>query len=1441
MITLMRSWVTSALGAFACLALAGSAAAQTTIHVPADVPSLGQAINQAQDGDTILVSPGTYYDTVVFQGKAITVASTDGPAVTILDARNVSSVAYFMNGEGPQSVLRGFTITRGISASKGGGIFISSASPTIDGNIITANQACDGIGIAADFSSAIIKNNVITNNTPFCSGVGGGAIKISGPGNAQILNNVITGNQVWGRGGGIELSSTTVTTITGNTIQHNSSNVGGGINVETGSRAMIVNNLITDNVAFAGSGIYLISGFGNDNVLLNNTIAANTGFGAGQQVWLDGDQARTIFINNLIVDGTGNGAIGCSPGVSTPPSLVSNDVISTQPSDPPQPAPAFVGCPDVTGLAGNIQVDPQFVNPGQDYHLQSSSPVIDAGTNDAPNLPDKDLDGNGRIGPGKASTCAGTVDMGAYEFALNSTGTVTLATATTFLTSADFGTVTVGNSSEPLVGYAFGHGCVQFASIATTGDFSQTNTCGHALSDGEFCAIQITFTPTTGGLRTGSLKVYFGSSAPSVSANLTGQGLLVPPSASPTILSFADQVLGTTSGTQTVTVSGGGGATSLQISSVTITGGDYAQTSSCFGPPVAAPTCLVKVSFSPIGIGSRPGTMVINTNLGSFNITMGGSGIAPDPELSTSTLAFGNQRLSTSSNPQAITLTNAGIGQLQILGFTVFGDFSLTNNCGAALDQGASCAINVAFKPTIVGAQRGGFQVFTNNGAPGAAFTGTGVVPLASASPAALSFANQLLNSTSAAQTVTLSNTGGAPLTITSITASGDFAQTNTCGASLDPAASCAVNVTFTPAASGSRTGTLSIVSDGGSPTVALSGTGAAPVAVVTPATLNFPDQLLNTTSSPQTVTLSNSGTAALQIASITVSGNYVETSNCGVSVDPGASCSISVTFAPALLGQRPGTLTVTSNGGPANVALSGNGTAAIPSLSPPSLTFGNQPVGTTSAAQVVTLTNSGNIVLNISSVTATTGFGQTNSCGASLAPGASCSINVTFTPFDARILSGAVNLSTDGLSPFPSVGLSGTGTAPVATISPVSLTFGNQALHTTSAAQAISLSNTGMATMQLASIVITSTSGVGANGFAQTNNCPAALDPGASCTINVTFTPDSLGGRGAYLSVSSNAPSAVAALGGTGIAATAVVTPPSLTFGNQLVQTSSAAQTVTLTNYGNIALTISAIGATGDFTQTNNCGASLAAGAACSVNVIFTPTARLGRSGSLTIQSNSTPPAPTIGLSGTGIAPAASLPPSLDFGPQNLGANSIQNIMLSNVGELPLTISSIGTSGGAYSQSNSCGATLAAGGSCTLQVKFHPSALGVTTGSLTVTDNDPAGNQQITSLSGAGVDFQVGASPASVTISAGQTASYTISVTPLGGSFPNAVSLTCGALPAGTTCSFSPSSLVPGVDGASSTLTITTSGGHKGSHGITVSGLSGNFKHNASVTLVVQ
>src|SRR5207245_2144033 len=138
--------------------------------------------------------------------------------------------------------------------------------------------------------------------------------------------------------------------------------------------------------------------------------------------------------------------------------------------------------------------------------------------------------------------------------------------------------------------------------------------------------------------------------------------------------------------------------------------------------------------------------------------------------------------------------------------------------------------------------------------------TGTGTPPVASVSPTSVVFANQQVNTTSAAQNVTLSNTGGSTLTISSIAITGanpgDFAQTNTCGTSVAAGANCTISVTFRPTAIGSRIASLSVPDNAaGSPqTVTLSGTGTSPAVTLSPTSLAFGDQPLNTTSAIQTV-----------------------------------------------------------------------------------------------------------------------------------------------------------------------------------------------------------------------------------------------------------------------------------------------------------------------------------------------------------------------------------------------------------------------------------------------------------------------------------------------------------------------------------------------------------------------------------------------------------
>ena len=116
------------------------------LRVPADHPTLQGAISAARDGDLIRVSPGTYFERISFEGKAITVASTDGPAVTILDAGGSGTLVRFDRAEGPGSVLQGFTLQNAFE-SFGAAVTMLGSSPKILGNVFQDNhQSAGGFG-----------------------------------------------------------------------------------------------------------------------------------------------------------------------------------------------------------------------------------------------------------------------------------------------------------------------------------------------------------------------------------------------------------------------------------------------------------------------------------------------------------------------------------------------------------------------------------------------------------------------------------------------------------------------------------------------------------------------------------------------------------------------------------------------------------------------------------------------------------------------------------------------------------------------------------------------------------------------------------------------------------------------------------------------------------------------------------------------------------------------------------------------------------------------------------------------------------------------------------------------------------------------------------------------------------------------------------------------
>ena len=204
------------------------------------------------------------------------------------------------------------------------------------------------------------------------------------------------------------------------------------------------------------------------------------------------------------------------------------------------------------------------------------------------------------------------------------------------------------------------------------------------------------------------------------------------------------------------------------------------------------------------------------------------------------------------------------------------------------------------------------------------------------ASPSALSFGSVVTGTTSAAQTVTVANPTGSAAAVSSIAATGDFSQTNTCGSSIAANGSCTVSVKFAPTATGARTGTLTVNAGGVTNTVSLTGTGTAPGPVLNaaPASLSFAGTDVGSSSAAQAVTVTNSGTSAASVSGVSVTGDFSQTNNCS-SVATGSSCTVNVTFKPTASGTRTGTLTVTSNANnsPATVSLTGSGIGATTNL----------------------------------------------------------------------------------------------------------------------------------------------------------------------------------------------------------------------------------------------------------------------------------------------------------------------------------------------------------------------------------------------------------------------------------------------------------------------------------------------------------------------------
>jgi hypothetical protein len=508
-----------------------AAATAAVLQVPGQYPTIQAAIAAAAPGDTVQVGPGTYPETIDFLGKAITVVSTQGPAATVIDAGSHDRVVYFQHGEGPGSVLQGFTIQHGRpadSSDTGGGILIKDASPVVRGNVIAWNYACDGGGGISASGPALIVDNVIKGNISNCGGSDGGGITASN--GVRMIGNTISFNfadQGGGVGGGWAL-------LESNRIEFNVGlDSGGGIFAMGGGVAGgdVVQNLIRGNSVSGnggggggGGGMYVFLGSGTPpQRIVNNTFADNVSGAAGSAVWAGGFDEALAFYNNVFAQRDGP-VVYCDPTYDArPPVFDHNETMSIVAGGD------YSGtCAGASGTGGNFGDDPRFVSSdGHDDHLQATSPGVNVGNGAAPLLPAVDLDGRPRVvGSG--------VDLGAYELQTVVAPHPT-AVYQPFL-PLSFGNVSVSSpppqprrSSVTVtnVGSADLHiSSISFAG-SNPGDFSlfADGCSNHAVPPGGTCVYTVAFVPTAMGNRTAVGSVASDDPAGPHQFNLYGTGV----------------------------------------------------------------------------------------------------------------------------------------------------------------------------------------------------------------------------------------------------------------------------------------------------------------------------------------------------------------------------------------------------------------------------------------------------------------------------------------------------------------------------------------------------------------------------------------------------------------------------------------------------------------------------------------------------------------------------------------------------------------------------------------------------------------------------------------------------------------------------------------------------------------------------------------------------
>ena len=669
------------------------------------------------------------------------------------------------------------------------------------------------------------------------------------------------------------------------------------------------------------------------------------------------------------------------------------------------------------GQSGTITV---AVNPAAAGNVTGTLTVTGDG-NSSPVVANLSATGVG-AGQPQLSVTPASIDFGAVSNGLK-------GTANLLLNNAGSSDLTV--SMMTVTGSAFG-----ITGITTP----------KTISAGQSAPLTVTFSPTTAGAASGSLSIISNDPTnPTLAVPLTGQGTTAATgqlTASSASLSFGSVGIGSIS-TQQIAITNTGNAP-VQISKITPSGAGFTVTG-LTAPATLDPSrsATLGVNFAPTQAGSATGSIVITSsaNGSPMTITLNGTGTEGGLSVTPSSFNFGSI-VDGQSKSETFTVQNTGNAYVTIAQIAANGSgFSVSGLATpATLAAGQSATFSVLFAPTAAGNLSGSVVIASNlpsspNAVP-LSGTGTAASVTLSSNPTSVSFSGVTVGS-SGSQTVTIANTGNTALTISQVSVNAkDFSATGiTTPQTLNAGQSAALNVSFKPSVSEQISGHITVTSSqGASAVIPVSGGGVQAALAVTPPSVSFGNVTVGTPNS-QTIQLTNSGTGVLTISQVSATGTGYSTSALALplSLNPSQTMTFNVQFAPPSAGSASGSVSIVSNtpNSPAVIGLSGSGVASTQALSfsTHNLSFGSVDTGA-SATQPVTVTNTGNANVTISSILAAgTGFSLSGAgTPATLTPTQSLTFGVIFSPTVAGNATGAVTVVSNASGSPATIALSGTG-----------------------------------------------------------------------------------------------------------------------------------------------------------------------------------------------------------------------------------------------------------------------------------------------------------------------------------------------------------------------------------------------------------------------------